>query len=140
MFSHVTLGADDLDVAERFFDAVLLPLGLHRRQVEPDGGPEARCWVRPEAPYPRFYVYKPFDGKRACGGNGAMLAFVAPSRAAVDAAYAAGLKTGGTCEGAPGLRPHYAPEYYGAYLRDPFGNKVHVVHRAELIESFEIGQ
>lgn len=138
MFSHVTVGADDLDLAAAFYDAVLLPLGLKQRAVEPDGGPEARCWVRPEAPYPRFYVYKPFDRKPARAGNGAMLAFVAPTRAAVDTAHAAGLAQGGSDEGAPGLRPQYAPDYYGAYLRDPSGNKVHIVHRAELTESFRI--
>ncbi|WP_417277544.1 VOC family protein [Celeribacter sp.] len=138
MFSHVTVGADDLDLAADFYDAVLVPLGLKQRVVEPDGGPEARCWVRPEAPYPRFYVYKPFDRTPARAGNGAMLAFVAPTRAAVDTAHAAGLAQGGSDEGAPGLRPQYAPDYYGAYLRDPSGNKVHIVHRAELTESFKI--
>ncbi|ATG46586.1 lactoylglutathione lyase [Celeribacter ethanolicus] len=138
MFSHVTLGADDLDLAASFYDAVLGEIGLHRREVEPDGGPEARCWVRPEAPFPRFYVYRPFDKAPATAGNGTMLAFVAPSRRAVDKAHAAGLAHGGTDEGAPGLRPHYAPDYYGAYLRDPFGNKVHLVHRTELTESFGI--
>lgn len=138
MFSHVTVGADDLDLAAAFYDAVLLPLGLKQREVDPDGGPEARCWVRPEAPFPRFYVYNPFDGAKAHAGNGAMLAFVAPTRAAVDTAHAAGLAQGGSDEGAPGLRPHYAPDYYGAYLRDPSGNKVHIVHRAELTESFGI--
>lgn len=130
MFSHVTVGADDLTQAAAFYDAVLGEIGMVQRVVEPDGGPDARCWVRPEAPYPRFYVYQPFDGAPARGGNGAMLAFIAPSRAAVDAAHAQGLLHGGTDAGAPGLRAHYAPDYYGAYLRDPSGNKIHIVHRA----------
>ena len=138
MFSHVTVGADDLDLAAAFYDAVLIPLGLKQREVIPDGGPDSRCWVRPEAPYPRFYVYKPFDGTPSRAGNGTMLAFVAPTRAAVDTAHAAGLAQGGVDEGAPGLRPQYAPDYYGAYLRDPSGNKVHIVHRAEVTESFGI--
>ncbi|SFI70859.1 VOC family protein [Celeribacter neptunius] len=138
MFSHVTLGADDLDEAAVFYDAVLGAIGMTQRAVVPDGGPEARCWVRPEAPYPRFYVYKPFDKAEAKPGNGVMLAFVAPSRAAVDTAHAAGLSHGGTDEGAPGPRPHYAPDYYGAYLRDPSGNKIHVVHRDELTDTFAI--
>ncbi|WP_297103787.1 VOC family protein [uncultured Devosia sp.] len=132
MFSHVTVGSNDLERAGRFYDAVLRPLGLRRREVEPDGGPQALCWVGAK-PYPRFYVYEPFDGQAASPGNGSMLAFITPSRGAVDEAYAAGLINGGGDEGAPGLRPHYAPDYYGAYLRDPDGNKLHLVHRPALL-------
>jgi catechol 2,3-dioxygenase-like lactoylglutathione lyase family enzyme len=61
-----------------------------------------------------------------------MVAFTAPSPNAVDAAYAAGLLAGGHDEGEPGLRSHYGDGYYGAYLRDPDGNKVHIVHRGDL--------
>ncbi|MVS97944.1 VOC family protein [Devosia marina] len=132
MFSHVTVGSNDLERAGQFYDAVLLPLGLRRRVVEPDGGPEALCWVG-KSPYPRFYVYAPFDGQAAAPGNGAMLAFIAPSKDAVIEAHTAGLAAGGRDEGAPGLRPHYAPDYFGAYLRDPDGNKVHLVFRAALL-------
>ena len=53
-----------------------------------------------------------------------MVALLAPSRAAVNAFYDACLANGGTDEGAPGLRPHYHPDYYGAYVRDPDGNKL----------------
>lgn len=132
MFSHVTVGADDLEAAGRFWDAVLTPIGLVRREVEPDGGPEALSWVGPRRPFPRFYVFRPFDGAPARAGNGAMVSFIAPSRKAVEAAHRAGLAAGGTCEGAPGPRPHYAEDYYGAYLRDPAGNKLCLVHRAAL--------
>lgn len=131
MFSHVTVGASDLERAGAFYDAVLLPLGLRRRVVQPDGGPAALCWVG-ETAFPRFYVYSPFNGEPASAGNGAMVAFNAPSSATVDAAHAAGLAAGGSDEGAPGPRPHYSPGYYGAYLRDPDGNKVHLVFRSEL--------
>jgi predicted lactoylglutathione lyase len=58
-----------------------------------------------------------------------MTAFSAPSRAAVDAAYAAAIAAGGLDEGPPGLRVQYAPDYYGAYVRDPDGNKLHFVRR-----------
>lgn len=47
MFSHITVGVSDLDAAAAFYDAILLPLGLQRREVTPDGGPAARCWVMP---------------------------------------------------------------------------------------------
>ena len=116
----------------RFYDAVLLSLGLQRRVVEPDGGPLASCWVTSIAPLPRFYVYLPFDGKSATTGNGAMTAFLAPSPEIVDAAYAAGLANDGINEGAPGPRPQYGTGYYGAYIRDPDGNKLHIVFRGDM--------
>ena len=53
-----------------------------------------------------------------------MVALLAPSRAAVERAHAAALAHGATCEGRPGLRPEYHPHYYGAYVRDPEGNKL----------------
>lgn len=132
MLSHITVGASDLGRAGRFYDALLSPLGLKRRIVSPDGGPEALCWVATHASLPRFYVYKPFNGGTATAGNGSMVAFLAPSIAAVNTAYADGLAHGGRDDGAPGPRPRYGDGYYGAYLRDPDGNKVHIVHRADL--------
>lgn len=132
MFSHVTVGTNDLDTATTFYDAVLTPLGLRQRVVAPDGGPPAACWTTPGTRLPRFYVYAPFDRMPARPGNGGMVAFLATSTAAVDAAHAAGLRNGGSDEGAPGPRPQYGRGYYGAYLRDPDGNKVHLVHRGDL--------
>ena len=70
------------------------------------------------------YVCPPFDGKPATSGNGIMIAFTAKSRDEVKAAYAAGLAHGGSDEGAPGFRPPEKQTWYGAYLRDPTGNKV----------------
>lgn len=132
MFSHVTVGSSDLGRAGAFYDAVLHPLGLVRRPVAPDGGPAALCWIAPGASLPRFYVYLPFDRKAASAGNGSMVAFQAPTPAAVDAAYAAGLAAHGADGGAPGPRPQYGEGYYGAYLRDPDGNKVHLVCRGDI--------
>ena len=132
MFSHITVGCIDLGQAASFYDAVLTPLGLRRREVTPDGGPAAACWVAPDQPLPRFYVYLPFDRGPMSVGNGSMVAFLAPSPQAVDEAYGAGLSAGGRDEGAPGPRPHYGAGYYGAYLRDPAGNKVHLVHRGDI--------
>ena len=57
-----------------------------------------------------------------------MAAFAAPTRAAVDAAHAAAMAAGVQDEGPPGLRD-FGPNYYGAYVRDPDGNKLHFVHR-----------
>ncbi len=131
MFSHVTVGANDLRRLARFYDAALAPLGLRRRETTPDGGPPAECWVRPGEALPRFYVYVPFDRRPATPGNGCMVPFLAPSPEAVREAHAAGLAAGGTDEGAPGERPHYGQGYYDSYLRDPEGNKLHVVHRVD---------
>lgn len=59
-----------------------------------------------------------------------MVALHAKTRAAVDASHAAALAQGGADEGAPGLRPHYGPNFYAGYFRDPDGNKLAVVCRA----------
>ena len=73
------------------------------------------------------------DLELASAGNGSMVAFLAPSQDAVHTAYTDGLAHGGRDEGAPGPRPQYGKGYYGAYLRDPDGNKIHIVHRADLL-------
>lgn len=132
MFSHVTFGCADLDRAAEFYDRVLAELGLERRAVAPDGGPACVCWGPPGRSLPRFYVYIPFDGRPASVGNGTMVAFAASSPGVVDAAYRVALAAGAQDEGAPGEREHYGIGYYGAYFRDPDGNKVHVVHRGDV--------
>lgn len=135
MFSHITVGSNDLEKSEVFYDAVLGPIGLKQRQVIPDGGPEARCWVKDENKLPRFFVYSPYDRSDAQAGNGSMVAFLAPSPKAVDAAYDAGLDAGGICAGKPGPRDHYAQGYFGAYLKDPDGNKIHIAYRGDFERS-----
>lgn len=132
MFSHVTVGTNNLKQAADFYDAILTPLGLRQRDIEPDGGPAACCWIAPDHTLPRFYVYEPFDEAEASAGNGAMVAFKAATIAAVDNAYQSGLSAGGSDAGKPGPRLHYGDGYYGAYLRDPDGNKIHIVHRGDL--------
>jgi catechol 2,3-dioxygenase-like lactoylglutathione lyase family enzyme len=132
MFSHVTVGSADLQRAATFFDAVLLPLGLSRRPVTPDGGPAAVCWISPNGTLPRFYVYEPVNREQATSGNGSMVAFLANSPEAVDKSYAAGMAAGGRDEGTPGPRPNYGDGYYGAYIRDPDGNKIHIAYRGDI--------
>ena len=125
MFSHVTIGTNDLARAAPFYDAVMSALGIER---VPSKYQTWAAWRHPgEAATLR--VGRPYDGQPAHQGNGWMAAFAAPSRAAVDAAHAAALAAGGRDEGAPGPRPQFAPDYYGAYVRDPDGNKLHFVHR-----------
>lgn len=128
MFSHIILGARDVEVMAAFYDAVLAPLGLARTPVEDDGGPAGMMWTLPGRRWPQFFIQLPFNGLPATWGNGTQVSFAAPSRAGVDAAWRAAMAHGGTDEGRPGLRPHYDPDYYGAYCRDPEGNKLCVVH------------
>ena len=133
MFSHITVGTTDLLRAATFYDAVLTPLGLRRRKVAPDGGPPTLCWVGSDSVSTRLYVYVSQDGNAASAGNGSMVAFNAPDPQTVEQAYAAGLATFGTNDGEPGPRPHYGEGYYGAYLRHPDGNKIHIVRRGDLL-------
>ena len=122
MLSHVHIGIADFDRAFAFYAAVLAALGWRLRFREPE-----RCWAgwQPaEGDRPLFLIGRPYDGGPASPGNGQMVALLAPSRAAVDAFYAAALDQGAASEGGPALRPHYHPNYYGAYVRDPDGNKL----------------
>ncbi len=128
MFSHIQLGTRDLDRLAGFYDAVLAPLGLVRMPEEDDGGPAGVIWQRPGSRWPQFVVQYPFNGLPASWGNGVQVSFAAPSRDAVDAAWRAAMENGGSDEGAPGIRAHYWPDYYGAYCRDPEGNKLCFVH------------
>lgn len=139
MFSHICLGCRDLAVAARFYRSIAPHLNLIERAVEEDGGPPMYCWHLPGRIAPRLYIVTPFDDAPATAGNGTMVALVAPTQDAVRAAHGAGLENGGTCEGPPGIRAHYAPDYFGAYLRDPDGNKLHFVHRPELVATLTAG-
>ena len=121
MFSHITLGTTDLDRAARFYRAVMPTLAL----TEPFTLPA--CIVFGAVTGAKLFIGSPFDGHPATAGNGTHIALSAPTRAAVNAFHAAALANGGTNEGAPGPRPHYHQHYYGAYVRDPDGNKLQAV-------------
>ncbi|QYK40271.1 MAG: VOC family protein [Paracoccaceae bacterium] len=125
MFSYVCIGTDDIDRARTFWDAVLAPLG-HRR-IDGYDDQTSSAWGTGD-PGPHLWVTRPFDGRAAAPGNGTMVSFLAPDRAAVEAFHAAAMDCGGTSEGAPGLRPHYGPGFFAAYVRDPDGNKAAAVH------------
>jgi catechol 2,3-dioxygenase-like lactoylglutathione lyase family enzyme len=124
MFSHVTLGTNDFPQAERFYDAIMAVLG-HPVLFRVDG---SVAYGEPTGP--KVFIVPPFDGKPALAGNGVHVAFKVDARETVDAFHRAALEHGGSDEGPPGLRPHYHPNYYGAYVRDPDGNKLQAVcHR-----------
>ncbi|MEY4561702.1 MAG: hypothetical protein RLZZ618_979 [Pseudomonadota bacterium] len=130
MFSHVFVSVTDFDRALAFYTPLMQVLGNAARFCEPDK-PWAG-WHSEGGTRPLFVICKPYDGQPHDPGNGQMVAFMAKDRATVEAAYQTALRHGGTSEGLPGLRPQYHAHYYGAYVRDPEGNKLCVVsHGAE---------
>lgn len=122
MFSHIYVGVADFPRAWRFYQAILPLLGLKERFTEPEKGWGG--WQSPDRVRPLLLIGRPYDGQPAHPGNGHMTAFMALDRPTVDKVYAAALAAGGTSEGAPGLRPSYHANYYGAYFRDLDGNKL----------------
>jgi catechol 2,3-dioxygenase-like lactoylglutathione lyase family enzyme len=119
VIDHIGFEVGDLERSARFYDAVLYALGV-RRMFESEhavaygvNGPE--LWITAR-------------GRQPAGGYG-HVALTASGKAAVDAAYAAGIANGGKDDGGPGLRPQYGRRYYAAYMFDPDGLRVEVVSR-----------
>ncbi|MEC4591034.1 MULTISPECIES: VOC family protein [Nitrospirillum] len=117
IYTHVSVGTNDLAKARGFYDDVLGKLGLKRVA---DLGDNGSIWGEDK---PSFFVLKPANGQPATVGNGVTVSFEAPNRAAVDAFHAEALAKGGVCEGKPGPRG-WAPNAYAAYARDLDGNKL----------------
>jgi catechol 2,3-dioxygenase-like lactoylglutathione lyase family enzyme len=122
MFSHLTVGSNDIARSKAFYDSLGQPLGLLCHLESPGGIGYGRQGGRPQ-----LWIVSPLDKNAATVGNGITIGLEADTRPAVDAAYAAAMAHGGKDEGTPGLRPHYHANYYAAYVRDPDGNKVCVV-------------
>lgn len=118
MFSHVRLGSSDPAASIAFYDATFGALGLTGQYRD---GKHA-MYGSPETGM--FMVGPPADGQAASHANGGTIGLKAQSKAEIDAWHAAGLANGGTCEGPPGPRPYGAAPMYGAYMRDPVGNKL----------------
>jgi catechol 2,3-dioxygenase-like lactoylglutathione lyase family enzyme len=133
MLSYVYFGTNDLARAIRFYDATLTRLGMQRCVTnDPEWDRVSAGWGIFEDGGARelaFWVGTPFNQQQATTGNGSMVAFSATSWQAVDDFHKAALTHGGISEGAPGLRLHYAPDFYAAYVRDPDGNKLCAVCR-----------
>lgn len=124
MFNHIMLGANDLQKSKVFYDATLGALGHEPGVMDAKG----RCfWVTQSGV---FSISKPINGESACNGNGSTIGFAAENSALADAWHEAGVANGGTtCEDPPGVREGSSGQIYLAYLRDPDGNKICVVHR-----------
>ncbi|MCB1684480.1 MAG: VOC family protein [Pseudomonadales bacterium] len=124
MFSHIMVGANDVEKSRKFYDATLGALGIKPGVMDPKG----RCFYR--TPAGVFAITPPIDGKPATHGNGSTIGFTAQDPAQADAWHAAGIANGGTtCEDPPGVRDGGAAKLYLAYLRDPSGNKLCALHR-----------
>lgn len=119
IFTHVTVGTNDLAKARGFYDKVLGELD-YKRQA--DLGENGSIWGFDS---PAFFVLKPADGQAASIGNGVTVSFKAPNRAAVDAFHKSALELGAKDEGLPGPRS-WATNAYAAYARDLDGNKLAV--------------
>jgi catechol 2,3-dioxygenase-like lactoylglutathione lyase family enzyme len=120
MLDHVTLGVGDIERAKAFYDQALAPLGIERLYAEGDGaagyGASGKAF---------FWI-----GHKGAAQTGAHVAFAAADRESVDRFYRAALAAGGADNGAPGLRPQYHENYYGAFVHDPDGHNIEAVcHR-----------
>jgi catechol 2,3-dioxygenase-like lactoylglutathione lyase family enzyme len=118
MLHHVSIGVAGVERAAEFYDAVLGALGYKRTaQYLPyaigygEGASE-------------FWIQLPHDNNAANPGNGVHFGFTARNKDAVHRFHETALANGGIDHGAPGPRPQYGPDYYGAFVVDPFGNKI----------------
>ena len=119
MLDHVSLGVSDIDRSRKFYDEALRPLGIERLYAEGENasgygaGRKAFFWI----------------GLRDGSQTGSHVAFVAEDRETVDRFHQAALLAGGRDNGAPGLRPNYHADYYGAFVLDPDGHNIEAVCR-----------
>jgi len=117
MMDHITIGVTDLNRAREFYDRALAPLGIERLHAE--GANFSGYGIRPKA---FFWI-----GRREEVLTETHVAFLAADRATVRAFYDAALAAGSRDNGKPGLRPQYAPTYYGAFVLDPDGHNIEAV-------------
>ena len=116
MLDHIGIQVRDLAKTRAFYAAALSPLGAGVAMETPDAVGFGK------AGKPQLWF-----GASASPQTGIHLAFTAANRAEVRAFYAAAMAAGATDNGAPGLRPHYHPNYYGAFVLDPDGHNVEAV-------------
>ena len=123
MLDHIGLAVSDINRSRAFYKAALKPLGIGvvMEVTAEQTGADAHAGFGDEGK-PCFWI-----GTGAKPKGGTHVAFAAATRAAVDAFHRAALEAGGRDNGAPGLRPHYHPNYYGAFVLDPDGNNVEAV-------------
>jgi catechol 2,3-dioxygenase-like lactoylglutathione lyase family enzyme len=118
MIINICFGTNDLVRGTKFYDAIAAELGL-TRYMETE---QAIGWRHPDMGI-GFAITRPFDGEAATVGNGVMATIGAKDRDQVNRVHALALASGGSDEGAPGVR---ANGFYVAYFRDPDGNKINI--------------
>ena len=117
MLDHISIGVSDFERSKTFYDRALRPLGITRLYA--DGERSAGYGISPKA---FFWI-----GWRDTSRMGAHIAFAAQDRATVDRFHDEAIAAGGIDNGAPGLRPNYHPDYYGAFVLDPDGYNIEAV-------------
>lgn len=122
MIGHLSFGVADLKRSRQFYDATLRALGYARVWTSEHG-----VGYGVEGGNDKLALFPRNDS--AAPGAGFHVAFTASSSEAVDRFHAAAIAAGGTCNGPPGLRPHYSPTYYAAFVVDPDGYKLEAVHQ-----------
>lgn len=121
MIGNVCLGFNDYAASKAFYDAILPNIGM---PLQRNHEGRAFCYG-PNAEGPGLlWILRPQNRQEATFGNGTSISLFAKTRAMVDEFYKNALANGGTDEGAPGIRERYHPNFYGAYVRDPVGNKL----------------
>lgn len=129
MLSHLSLGVHDLELARQFYDAISGPLGARRVWT----GASGLGYGTPGHEQLNLFLHPP--SRAVVAEAGFHLAFDAASRAVVDTWYAAALAHGGRCAGPPGPRPQYGPDYYAAFVLDPFGHRLEAKARSPVEET-----
>jgi catechol 2,3-dioxygenase-like lactoylglutathione lyase family enzyme len=124
MIGYVTLGVSDVERARAFYGPLLATIGATPLMTMEENGFTiyGTAWDKS-----CIAITRPFNGAPASPGNGNMVALDMQSRDHVDAVHAKALELGGSCEGPPGFREPAKMTFYGAYFRDPDGNKLCVV-------------
>lgn len=131
LIDHIGFNVADYNRSRAFYDAALKPLGIAVvMEVTPEqSGKGAYAGYGKTTDSGHIQAGKPsfWFGEGEQLGNRLHVAFLAESRAEVDAFYTAAIAAGGTDNGGPGVRPHYHPNYYGAFVLDPDGHNVEAV-------------
>ncbi|QOT76539.1 VOC family protein [Cupriavidus basilensis] len=126
MIDHTGVVVSDFAKSRAFYTAALAALGFIKNMELPasvTGHTDVAGFGPPEKP--EFWISNGTPNQPPLH-----IAFRADSRAQVDAYYKAALAAGGRDNGAPGLRPHYHPNYYGAFVLDPDGHNIEAVCHA----------
>lgn len=124
LLDHVSISVGSIDECVGFYDAIMHALDCEKVNQSDDAlGYGLRCEAGEE-----WHTYLTIrESAGASTDDARHWCFKADSRTAVERFHDAGLAHGGRCDGKPGIRPHYHPHYFAAFLRDPFGNRIEAV-------------